>query len=103
MVNTPYPAQLIDYLKRILPYKGVGELYDSIGYYKHGKTILYRDCMNYVLNEDHGDKFIIAPGIKGMVMCVFTLKYYNFVFKLIKDKFEPPKNTTREAVINTKK
>lgn len=99
MVNTPYPAQLIDYLKRILPYKGVGELYDSIGYYKHGKTILYRDCMNYVLNEDHGDKFIIAPGIKGMVMCVFTLKYYNFVFKLIKDKFEPPKNTTREAVI----
>jgi isocitrate dehydrogenase kinase/phosphatase len=99
MVNTPYPAQLIDYLKKLLPYKGVGELYDSIGYYRHGKTILYRDFMNYVMNEDHNDKFIVAPGIKGMVMCVFTLKYYNFVFKIIKDKFEPPKNITRQQVI----
>lgn len=99
MVNTPYPAQLIDYLKKLLPYKGVGELYDSIGYYRHGKTILYRDFMNYTMNEDHNDKFIIAPGIKGMVMCVFTLKYYNFVFKIIKDKFEPPKNITRQQVI----
>lgn len=99
MVNTPYPAQLIDYLKKLLPYKGVGELYDSLGYYRHGKTILYRDFMNYTMNEDHNDKFIIAPGIKGMVMCVFTLKYYNFVFKIIKDKFEPPKNITRQQVI----
>ncbi|MCB9033846.1 MAG: bifunctional isocitrate dehydrogenase kinase/phosphatase [Chitinophagales bacterium] len=97
MVNTKYPAQLIDYLKKLLPYKAVGELYDSIGYYRHGKTILYRDLMNYTLN--HEDKFVIAPGIKGMVMTVFTLKYYNFVFKIIKDKFENPKTITRKEVI----
>ncbi len=96
-VHTKYPAQLIDYLKAMLTHKTIGELYDSIGYYRHGKTILYRDLMNYIHN--HEDKFIIAPGIKGMVMAVFTLKYYNFVFKIIRDKFEAPKNCTRDFVI----
>lgn len=96
-VHTKYPAQLIDYLKMLLPHKAIGELYDSIGYYRHGKTILYRDMMNYTLNHD--DRFITAPGIKGMVMCVFTLKYYNFVFKLIKDRFDNPKTITRDQVV----
>ncbi len=96
-VSTKYPAQIIDYLKAMLTHKAVGELYDSIGYYRHGKTILYRDLVNYT--NSHDDKFIIAPGIKGMVMAVFTLKYYNFVFKVIRDKFEAPKNCTREFVI----
>jgi isocitrate dehydrogenase kinase/phosphatase len=96
-VYTKYPAQLIDYLKAMLTHKTVGELYDSIGYYRHGKTILYRDLMNYINNHD--DKFVVAPGIKGMVMAVFTLKYYNFVFKIIRDRFEAPKNCTREYVI----
>lgn len=96
-VHTPYPAQLIDYLKSMMSHKTVGELYDSIGYYRHGKTILYRDLMNYIYNHD--DKFIVAPGIRGMVMAVFTLKYYNFVFKIIRDKFEAPKNCTRNFVI----
>nr|HPH88982.1 bifunctional isocitrate dehydrogenase kinase/phosphatase [Chitinophagales bacterium] len=96
-VYTKYPAQLIDYMKAMLTHKTVGELYDSIGYYRHGKTILYRDLMNYIHNHD--DKFIIAPGIKGMVMAVFTLKYYNFVFKIIRDRFEAPKNCTRDFVI----
>lgn len=94
---TNQPAQLIDALKSLLPNKSVGELYDSIGFYRHGKTILYRDLMNYIANHD--DQFIIAPGIKGMVMAVFTLKYYNFVFKIIKDKFDNPKNVTRDQVI----
>lgn len=96
-VYTKYPAQLIDYLKAMLTHKTIGELYDSIGYYRHGKTILYRDLMNYIHN--HEDQFIIAPGIKGMVMAVFTLKYYNFVFKIIRDKFDAPKNCTRDFVI----
>lgn len=96
-VYTKYPAQLIDYLKAMLTHKTIGELYDSIGYYRHGKTILYRDLMNYI--NHHDDKFIIAPGVKGMVMAVFTLKYYNFVFKIIRDKFEAPKNCTRDFVV----
>ena len=41
---------------------------------------------------------MIAPGIKGMVMSVFTMPSYDFVFKIIKDKFTPPKEMTREQV-----
>ena len=32
----------------MLSHKTIGELYDAIGYYRHGKTILYRDLMNYI-------------------------------------------------------
>lgn len=96
-VYTQKPVELTSFLKNIIPHKSVGELYDSIGYYKHGKTTLYRELYNYIHNHD--DEFIIAPGIKGMVMCVFTLKYFNFVFKIIRDSFDNPKNITREQVI----
>ncbi len=94
---TRKPVELIDFLKRIMPFKNVGELYDSIGYFKHGKTMLYRDLYKYIHNHD--DEFIIAPGIKGMVMSVFTLRNYNFVFKIIKDTFDKPKNISRKQVI----
>jgi len=97
LADTRKPVELIDYLKTIMPYKPMAELYDSIGYFRNGKTLLYRDLMNYLRNHD--DKFIIAPGIKGMVMCVFTLSNYPFVFKIIKDKFDNPKNVTRQQVI----
>ena len=96
MANTQKPVELIDYLKTILPFKPIAELYDSIGYFKNGKTTMFRDLMIYL--RSHDDKFIMAPGIRGMVMCVFTLKNYPFVFKIIKDKFDNPKNTTRELV-----
>jgi len=94
---TEKPVELIAFLKSLLPHKSIGELYDSIGYFRHGKTMLYRDLYRYITHES--DKFIIAPGIKGMVMCVFTLKNYNYVFKIIRDKFENPKNITRAQVI----
>jgi isocitrate dehydrogenase kinase/phosphatase len=97
LAATRKPVELIDYLKTIMPHKPLAELYDSIGYFRNGKTLMYRDLMNYIRNHD--DKFIIAPGIKGMVMCVFTLRNYPFVFKIIKDKFDNPKNVTRQQVI----
>ena len=46
------------------------------------------------------DKFRIAPGIKGMVMLVFDLPSFPFVFKVIKDFYPPPKDTTREQIRN---
>lgn len=95
--HTTKPIELIDFLKDLIPHKTLGELYDSIGYYRHGKTLLYRDLYRYINNHD--DEFIIAPGIKGMVMSVITMKHYNFVFKIIKDRFDNPKNITREEVI----
>jgi isocitrate dehydrogenase kinase/phosphatase len=48
--------------------------------------------------QSTNDQFNIAPGIKGMVMTVFTLPSYDFVFKIIKDRFTPPKDMTREQV-----
>src|SRR5205085_6752752 len=42
--------------------------------------------------------FVLAPGIKGMVMTVFTLPSYPYVFKVIMDRIAPSKDTTREKV-----
>jgi isocitrate dehydrogenase kinase/phosphatase len=44
------------------------------------------------------DKFVIAPGTRGLVMVVFTLPSYPYVFKVIRDSAAPPKKTTRSAV-----
>jgi isocitrate dehydrogenase kinase/phosphatase len=96
LVNSNIPSELVGFLKSILPQKNIGELYNSIGFNKHGKTEWYRDFTRHL--ELSTDLFVTAPGIKGMVMTVFTLPSFNFVFKLIKDKFEPPKNITKEEV-----
>jgi isocitrate dehydrogenase kinase/phosphatase len=96
MVDAPYPHALIDYLHTLLPGKKRSELYSSVGFHKHGKTEFYRGFLTHLTDSD--DEFIIAPGIKGMVMTVFTLPSYQTVFKIIKDRFAPQKNITREAV-----
>ncbi|ATF09776.1 Isocitrate dehydrogenase phosphatase /kinase [Candidatus Enterovibrio altilux] len=96
MVYTPAPAALVDFLNQLMPHKTPAQLYTAIGCQKHGKTELYREFLHHINNSD--DKFIIAPGIKGMVMSVFTLPSYGFVFKIIKDKFAPQKNITHAVV-----
>ncbi|GAB2500957.1 bifunctional isocitrate dehydrogenase kinase/phosphatase [Algoriphagus taiwanensis] len=96
MVNVEIPSQVIGFLISVIPHKHIHELYNAIGFNKHGKTLFYRDFLNHL--EKTQDQFVIAPGIKGMVMTVFTLPSLNIVFKLIKDHFEPPKNMTRQEV-----
>lgn len=96
MVDTSYPASLVDFLQSLLPNKKRSELYASIGLHKHGKTEFYRGFLAHLAESE--DQFIIAPGIKGMVMAVFTLPSYQTVFKVIKDRFAPQKNITREEV-----
>ena len=96
MVNTEYPAALVDFLHNLLPNKKRSELYASIGLHKHGKTEFYRGFLDHLAHSD--DEFIIAPGIKGMVMAVFTLPSYQTVFKIIKDQFAPQKNITHKEV-----
>lgn len=97
MVDVPVPAEFIGFLKRILPGKHIAELYTSIGFYKHGKSEFYRALINHLANTD--DQFIMAPGVRGMVMSVFTLPGFNTVFKIIKDRFSPSKNVDRATVI----
>ncbi|MEM1123993.1 MAG: bifunctional isocitrate dehydrogenase kinase/phosphatase [Bacteroidota bacterium] len=96
LVDVDIVSETIDFLKPILPTKRQDELYNSIGFEKHGKTVFYRDFERHLLRSS--DKFIIAPGIKGMVMSVFTLPSYSMVFKVIKDRFDPPKKVTERIV-----
>ncbi|MCY1355765.1 Isocitrate dehydrogenase kinase/phosphatase [compost metagenome] len=97
MVDVAVPAEFVGFLKRILPGKHIAELYTSIGFYKHGKSEFYRALINHLANTD--DRFIMAPGVRGMVMSVFTLPGFNTVFKIIKDRFSPSKNVDRKTVI----
>ena len=96
MADTPSPAHLIAYLQTLLPQKTRSELYAALGFHKHGKTEFYRDFVVHL--QTSKDQFIIAPGIPGMVMCVFILPSYQTVFKVIKDHFAPPKKSTPEQV-----
>ena len=96
MVDVPVPRVLVDYLQELLPGKKRWELYTSIGLHKHGKTEFYRGFLEHLEQSD--DPLVIAPGIKGMVMAVFTLPSYQIVFKVIKDRFPPQKDITREEV-----
>ena len=96
MVDTEVPAAVVDFLRPLMPHKGKAELYTAIGLQKFGKAEFYRDFLKHLRYS--ADDFVVAPGIRGMVMCVFTLPSFPFVFKVIKDRFPPPKEMTRETV-----
>ncbi|HEY1014112.1 MAG TPA: bifunctional isocitrate dehydrogenase kinase/phosphatase [Herpetosiphonaceae bacterium] len=93
----PRSAGLVAFLATLMPRKPPAELYSALGFHKHAKTVLYCDLMRHLRGSR--DRFVIAPGERGMVMIVFTLPSYNVVFKLIKDQFAPPKDTTHKAVM----
>jgi isocitrate dehydrogenase kinase/phosphatase len=80
-----------------MPRKRGVDLYNAIGFHRHGKTEFYRDFVAHL--RDSTDQFTTAQGVPGMVMLVFTLPSYDVVFKLIKDRFDFPKDTTREEVM----
>ena len=96
MVDTPVPAAVVGFLHKILPTRSKADIYTAIGFQKQGKTLFYRQFLHHL--QHSSDKLVIAPGIKGMVMSVFTLPSYPFVFKVIKDRFAPPKNIDRATV-----
>ncbi|MFF0976541.1 bifunctional isocitrate dehydrogenase kinase/phosphatase [Proteus mirabilis] len=96
MVYAPFPAALVTWLREILPDNSIAELYMSIGCQKHGKTEYYREYLAFM--NFSSEQFIEAPGVKGMVMLVFTLPTYDRVFKVIKDRFAPQKTMTAERV-----
>ena len=96
LVDASIPSQYVLFLQQLMPAKPISEIYSSMGYNKHGKTYYHRCAYRHM--QSTTDKFMIAPGIKGMVMSVFTMPSYDFVFKIIKDRFTPPKEMTREQV-----
>lgn len=97
MVYAPFPAALVFWLREILPSKSIAELYMAIGCQKHGKTEYYREYLAYI--NFSREQFTVAPGVKGMVMLVFTAPSFDRVFKIIKDQFAPQKQVTRERVL----
>jgi len=97
-VDTVCPSKLIVFLRSIMPIKPVAELYIALGFHKHGKTELYRDLQRYLGQST--DRFETAEGDRGMVMLVFTLRHYDVVFKIIRDEFDRPKQSTRRDVMD---
>jgi isocitrate dehydrogenase kinase/phosphatase len=96
MVDMVVPSAYVQFLRSLMPRKPRAELYSAIGLQKQGKNSFYRDFLYHLRHST--DRFRIAPGIKGMVMLVFDLPSFPFVFKVIKDFYPPPKDTTREQI-----
>jgi isocitrate dehydrogenase kinase/phosphatase len=99
LVETESPREVIVFLKSIMPLKPIAELYTALGYNKHGKTEMYRSLLRHLRKYD--DRFEVAPGDPGMVMLVFTLRGFDMVFKVIRDRFAPPKQTSHAAVMES--
>jgi isocitrate dehydrogenase kinase/phosphatase len=96
MVDMEIPSAYVQFLRSMMPRKPRAEIYNALGLAKQGKTLFYRDFLYHLRHST--DNFCIAPGIKGMVMLVFHLPSFPFVFKVIKDFYPPPKETTREQI-----
>ncbi len=89
-------AETIQFLRSLMPLKPVAELYTALGHNKHGKTEFYRNLRRRLARSD--DHFVVAPGTRGLVMIVFTMASHDVVFKVIRDRFAYPKQTTRDQV-----
>ncbi len=96
LVDMEVPSAYVDFMLSMLPDKTASELYTMVGLQKHGKSLFFRDFLHHLKHSR--DKFVVAPGIKGLVMTVFTLPSYPYVFKVIKDRIASSKDTDRARV-----
>jgi isocitrate dehydrogenase kinase/phosphatase len=96
-VEAPSPFQLVRRLRELMPGKRLADLYNAIGFNRHAKTEFYRDFVRHLQNST--DQFVSTEGARGMVMVVFTLRTYDAVFKVIRDRFDPPKESDRGDVM----
>ncbi len=96
LTDMEVPSAYVSFLLSIMPGKSVVDLYAMLGLQKQAKTLFYRELQHHLSHSR--DNFQLAPGVKGTVMMVFTLPSFQFVFKLIMDRFDPPKTITREEV-----
>ena len=96
LVDMEVPSAYVKFLHGMVPVRTEAELYTMVGLQKQGKTLFFRDFLHHLKHST--DQFIPAPGIKGLVMTVFTLPSYPYVFKVIRDDIAPSKDTTPEKV-----
>ncbi len=97
-VDLPVVSAAITLLRSFMPRKSVDELYTVLGRAKQGKTERYFALQRHLATSI--DSFVHAPGERGLVMLVFTLPSYDLVFKVIRDRFGPPKTCTRADVMD---
>jgi isocitrate dehydrogenase kinase/phosphatase len=90
-------AEAVVFLRSIMPKKPVSELFTVLGRARQGKTERYRELVRHLEGTD--DLFAHAPGERGLVMVCFTLPSLDVVFKVIRDRFAPPKTVLREEVM----
>ena len=83
-----------------MPHKQRFELFNAIGFIKHAKTEFYRYKVDTTKHSPLTDKYITAPGTPGMVMLVFTTPGSEYVYKVIKDKFNAPKTASKAQVMD---
>ncbi len=95
-VTTDRPYELVRFLRTLMPRKRASELYSSIGFHKHAKTELFREILSHLAATDA--RFEYAPGARGLVMVVFTMPDLDLVFKILRDRFGAPKQTTPRSV-----
>lgn len=96
LVDMPVPSGYVRFLKEMLPMRSDGDFYTLLGLHKQGKNIFWREFTQHL--QYSNDQFILAPGVKGLVMIVFTLPSFPYVFKVIKDTFGPNKDFDHEHV-----
>lgn len=96
-VDLPVVSAAVSLLRTFMPGKPVDELYTILGRAKQGKTERYYALRRHLAQSF--DVFVHAPGQRGLVMVVFTLPSHDLVFKVIRDRFGPPKNTTRMEIM----
>jgi len=90
-------GEVVLFLHSILPSKPISELFTVLGRAKQGKTERFREIFRHL--AETRDRFIRAPGERGMVMACFTLENFDVIFKVIRDRFPAVKNIQREEVM----
>ncbi|MEK7316837.1 MAG: bifunctional isocitrate dehydrogenase kinase/phosphatase [Candidatus Eisenbacteria bacterium] len=88
--------EMVDFLASILPRKPIADLWSALGFHRHAKTELYRSLLQHLATTT--EPFHVAVGQRGLVMVVFALPGFDVVFKVIRDRFLPPKTVTHEEV-----
>lgn len=97
-VDLPVVSAAVSLLRTFMPGNSVDELYTILGRAKQGKTERYYALRRHLAQSF--DVFVNAPGQRGLVMVVFTLPSHDLVFKVIRDRFGPPKTSTRAEVMD---
>jgi isocitrate dehydrogenase kinase/phosphatase len=90
-------SDAVVFLRLLLPGKAVDEIYTVLGRAKQGKTERFREIFRHLGVTP--DRFVRAPGERGLVMACFMLENADVIFKVIRDRFPAVKNVRREEVM----